>query len=118
MVLFANSLNELKIAMQGVLILNNTTINSDGSYSLPKGTNKSYFEKKIKRCSFGYRIRRSKRLELIKETDSLEEINRKTLACASIGINPTQERKSAKKKRNKIQIYLLGQERLQILTIQ
>ncbi|MDY4306942.1 hypothetical protein SNF32_04855 [Enterococcus mundtii] len=43
--LFANSLNELKIAMQGVLILNNTTIKSEGSYSLPKGTNKSYFEK-------------------------------------------------------------------------
>ncbi|MGL4696247.1 T7SS effector LXG polymorphic toxin [Enterococcus larvae] len=41
--LFSNSLNDMKIAMQSVLVLNNTTINSDGSYSLPKGTDKSWF---------------------------------------------------------------------------
>ncbi|MBF8808745.1 MAG: hypothetical protein IC227_11535 [Enterococcus lacertideformus] len=41
--LFSNSINELKLAMQGVLTLNNTTVNKDGSYSLPKGTDKSYF---------------------------------------------------------------------------
>ncbi|NAA54085.1 hypothetical protein GUJ39_13685 [Enterococcus faecalis] len=43
--LFQNSLNELKIAMQGVLVLNNTTVNADGSYSLPEGIDKSWFEK-------------------------------------------------------------------------
>lgn len=43
--LFNNSLNELKIAMQGVLMLNGTVVNSDGSYSLPKGTDKSWFTK-------------------------------------------------------------------------
>ncbi|WP_413488490.1 T7SS effector LXG polymorphic toxin [Carnobacterium divergens] len=41
--LFSNSLNEMKIAMQGVLVLSGTTINSDGSYSLPSGTDKSWF---------------------------------------------------------------------------
>ncbi|EJZ8467012.1 T7SS effector LXG polymorphic toxin [Enterococcus faecalis] len=41
--LFQNSLNELKIAMQGVMVLNNTTVNADGSYSLPKGFDKSWF---------------------------------------------------------------------------
>lgn len=41
--LFNNSLNEMKIAMQGVLVLNNTTVNSDGTYSLPEGTDKSWF---------------------------------------------------------------------------
>lgn len=43
--LFQNSLNELKIAMQSVLVLNNTTVNTDGSYSLPEGVDKSWFEK-------------------------------------------------------------------------
>ncbi|MBO0440295.1 T7SS effector LXG polymorphic toxin [Candidatus Enterococcus ikei] len=43
--LFSNSLNELSIAMQGVLVLSGTTVNSDGSYSLPKGTDKSWFSK-------------------------------------------------------------------------
>ncbi|EPI11689.1 hypothetical protein D358_00221 [Enterococcus faecalis RP2S-4] len=41
--LFQNSLNELKIAMQGVMVLNNTTVNADGSYSLPSGIDKSWF---------------------------------------------------------------------------
>ncbi len=41
--LFSNSLNDMKIAMQSVLVLNNTEINSDGSYTLPKGTDKSWF---------------------------------------------------------------------------
>ncbi|PZL71491.1 hypothetical protein CI088_12140 [Enterococcus plantarum] len=44
--LFSNSLNELSIAMQGVLVLSGTTVNSDGSYSLPKGTDKSWFTSK------------------------------------------------------------------------
>ncbi|MDT1939894.1 T7SS effector LXG polymorphic toxin [Carnobacterium divergens] len=43
--LFSNSLNEMKIAMQGVLVLSGTTVNSDGSYSLPSGTDKSWFTK-------------------------------------------------------------------------
>ena len=43
--LFSNSLNEMKIAMQGVLVLSGTTVNSDGSYSLPSGTDKSWFSK-------------------------------------------------------------------------
>ncbi|MDT2011674.1 T7SS effector LXG polymorphic toxin [Carnobacterium divergens] len=41
--LFSNSLNEMKIAMQGVLVLSGTVVNSDGSYSLPSGTDKSWF---------------------------------------------------------------------------
>lgn len=43
--LFSNSLHEMELAMQGVLVLNGTTVNSDGSYSLPKGTDKSWFTK-------------------------------------------------------------------------
>ncbi|EDJ0454963.1 hypothetical protein ABZ133_001854 [Listeria monocytogenes] len=42
--LFANSLNDMKLAMQGVLVLNNTIVNSDGSYSLPAGIDKSWFK--------------------------------------------------------------------------
>ncbi|MGJ8730156.1 hypothetical protein ACRW9N_06775, partial [Listeria aquatica] len=42
--LFHGSLDELKLAMQGVLVLNATTINSDGTYKLPKGVDKSWFE--------------------------------------------------------------------------
>ncbi|MBO0468359.1 hypothetical protein JZO73_12560 [Enterococcus plantarum] len=42
--LFSSSLNELSIAMQGVLVLSGTVVNSDGSYSLPKGTDKSWFK--------------------------------------------------------------------------
>lgn len=41
--LFSNSLNNMNIAMQGCLVLSNTTINSDGSYKLPEGTDKSWF---------------------------------------------------------------------------
>lgn len=41
--LFNDSLSNLKLAMQGVMVLNNTIINSDGSYQLPEGTDKSWF---------------------------------------------------------------------------
>lgn len=98
--LFVNSLNELKIAMQGVLILNNRTIKSDGSYSLPKGTNKSYFEK-IKKDVALVIESGDQEIELIKETDSIEEINRKTLACANIGINPYTGKKISQEEANK-----------------
>lgn len=52
--LFSSSLDNMNIAMQGCLVLNNTTINSDGTYSLPKGTDKSWFtsmQSKDKRSS-------------------------------------------------------------------
>ncbi|EIP8061743.1 T7SS effector LXG polymorphic toxin [Enterococcus faecium] len=41
--LFNNSLNNFKIAMQSVLVLNNTKVNSDGTYTLPAGVDKSWF---------------------------------------------------------------------------
>lgn len=41
--LFSNSLNDMKIAMQSVTVLNNTIVNSDGTYQLPKGTDLSWF---------------------------------------------------------------------------
>ncbi|MBC1496440.1 hypothetical protein HB880_00980 [Listeria welshimeri] len=44
--LFNNSLNDLSIAMQGVLVLDNIVANPDGSYKLPNGTDKSWFTSK------------------------------------------------------------------------
>lgn len=41
--LFSTSLGDMKLAMQCILVLNNTTINSNGTYSLPAGTDKSWF---------------------------------------------------------------------------
>ncbi|EHK9412279.1 hypothetical protein KCT31_002739, partial [Enterococcus faecalis] len=41
--LFNNSLNNFKIAMQSVLVLNNTKVNSDGTYTLPAGVDGSWF---------------------------------------------------------------------------
>jgi hypothetical protein len=41
--LFRDSASNLKIAMQGVMVLNGSKINSDGSYRLPKGMDKSWF---------------------------------------------------------------------------
>lgn len=70
--LFSNSLNELKLAMQGVLVLNGTIVNNDGSYSLPKGTDKSWFSKmypnsnKILEQSSTHAF-----LELYKQTEAL-----------------------------------------------
>lgn len=98
--LFSNSLNELKIAMQGVLVLNGTTVNKDGSYSLPKGTDKSYFKEIKKEASTVLETDKSK-LELIKKTDSLEEISRKTIACANLGINPYTGKEISQKEANK-----------------
>ncbi|MDR1568446.1 MAG: LXG domain-containing protein [Streptococcaceae bacterium] len=43
--LFNNGLNNLKIAMQSVLVLNGVVVNSDGSYRLPAGADKSWFTK-------------------------------------------------------------------------
>jgi len=43
--LFKDSLNNLKIAMQSVTVLNDITVNSDGTYVLPAGADKSWFEK-------------------------------------------------------------------------
>jgi hypothetical protein len=41
--LFSTSLGDMKLAMQCILVLNNTTINNNGTYSLPAGTDKSWF---------------------------------------------------------------------------
>lgn len=41
--LFNNSLNNFKIAMQSVLVLNNTKVNIDGTYTLPAGVDRSWF---------------------------------------------------------------------------
>ncbi|MDV7745198.1 MULTISPECIES: hypothetical protein [Enterococcus] len=41
--LFSHSLDELKLAMQGVLVLKNTRVRIDGSYLLPEGINKKWF---------------------------------------------------------------------------
>ncbi|MBO1101701.1 hypothetical protein, partial [Enterococcus hirae] len=41
--LFQSSLDDFQLAMQAVMVLNETTVNSDGSYSLPKGVDKSWF---------------------------------------------------------------------------
>ncbi|TNU79988.1 hypothetical protein [Lactococcus lactis] len=43
--LFHDSVSNLKVAMQGVMVLNGSKINSDGSYSLPAGTNRAWFNK-------------------------------------------------------------------------
>ena len=41
--LFQESLAEFKLAMQGIMVLNGTTIHADGSYTLPSGVDKSWF---------------------------------------------------------------------------
>ena len=41
--LFQSSLDDFQLAMQAVMVLNETTVNSDGSYSLPKGVDKTWF---------------------------------------------------------------------------
>lgn len=41
--LFGDSLSDMKIAMQGVMVLNATIVNSDGSYTLPDGVEKNWF---------------------------------------------------------------------------
>lgn len=47
--LFHDSVSNLKIAMQGVKVLNGSKVSSDGSYSLPKGTDGTWFEKENKK---------------------------------------------------------------------
>lgn len=41
--LFSESLSKLKLAMQSVTVLNNTVVNSDGTYQLPEGVDISWF---------------------------------------------------------------------------
>ncbi|MBP2100664.1 LXG domain-containing protein [Enterococcus rivorum] len=43
--LFTNSLSDMKLAMQGVAVLNITVANPDGTYSFPEGFDKSWFDK-------------------------------------------------------------------------
>ena len=43
--LFSGSLTNFKIAMQGVTVLGKLTVNSNGTYSFPKGMDKSWFTK-------------------------------------------------------------------------
>ena len=43
--LFRSSASNLKISMQGVKALNGSKVQSDGTYSLPAGMDKSYFER-------------------------------------------------------------------------
>ncbi len=42
--LFNTSLTAMKLAMQSVMVLSNTLVKSDGTYVLPFGTDKSWFE--------------------------------------------------------------------------
>lgn len=44
--LFNDSLNDMKLAMQGVMVLNKTIVNSDGTYAFPVGVDKSWFTTK------------------------------------------------------------------------
>lgn len=44
--LFSSSLDDMNLAMQGVLVLSKTTINSDGTYTLPIGMDKTWFTTK------------------------------------------------------------------------
>ncbi|EOX2685991.1 T7SS effector LXG polymorphic toxin [Enterococcus faecalis] len=41
--LFATSLEEMQLATQGILVLNETTVKNNGLYTLPSGVDKSYF---------------------------------------------------------------------------
>ena len=98
--LFATSLEEMQLAMQGILVLNETTVKSNGLYTLPSGVDKSYFTEIKKEASTVLETAKPK-IELINKTDSLEEISRKTIACANIGINPYTGKKKRKKEANK-----------------
>ncbi|HAP2865753.1 TPA: hypothetical protein ITS68_001252 [Enterococcus faecalis] len=98
--LFATSLEEMQLAMQGILVLNETTVKSNGLYTLPSGVDKSYFTEIKKEASTVLETAKPK-IELIKKTDSLEEISRKTIACANIGINPYTGKKISQKEANK-----------------
>lgn len=61
--LFSTSLNDMNIAMQAVLVLKNTTVNSDGTYQLPEGTDLSWFNS-------------------LKEIDDVEEMEDNALKAA------------------------------------
>lgn len=43
--LFQSSLDDFQLAMQAVMVLNETTVNADGSYGLPVGVDRSWFSK-------------------------------------------------------------------------
>ncbi len=90
----------MQLAMQGILVLNETTVKSNGLYTLPSGVDKSYFTEIKKEASTVLETAKPK-IELIKKTDSLEEISRKTIACANIGINPYTGKKISQKEANK-----------------
>ncbi len=98
--LFENSLQEMELAMQGVTVLNETTVNSNGTYTLPKGTDKTWFTKKVKDAPKRL-AQNNEKIELIQKTDTMEEISRKTLALANLGINPYTGEKISEKEANK-----------------
>ena len=50
--LFSNSLTNFKIAMQGVTVLGKLIVNGNGTYSFPKGMDKSWFTEKKKSQKF------------------------------------------------------------------
>ncbi|EAH4443847.1 T7SS effector LXG polymorphic toxin [Listeria innocua] len=72
--LFTSSLDEMKLAMQGVLILNNTTVNADGSYQLPAGIDKSWFTE-LKSEKQQTEMIEKERNAVIKELNELFEKN-------------------------------------------
>ena len=72
--LFSKSIDELSIAMQGVLVLNGTTVKSDGSYSLPEGTDKSWFTKNYTGKDAGK--------DFLDSTFNVEEISKESLGGA------------------------------------
>lgn len=74
--LFISSLNDLELAMQGVLVLNDTTVNSDGTYSFPAGVDKSWFTTlQSKEAAARYKKSREAFLKREKEyTEALRKI--------------------------------------------
>ncbi|MHC5251507.1 T7SS effector LXG polymorphic toxin [Listeria kieliensis] len=72
--LFKSSLDELKLAMQGVMVLNATTVNSDGTYKLPAGADKSWFTE-LKSKDQQKAMEEKEKNALIKELNTLFEKN-------------------------------------------
>ncbi|WP_260448478.1 LXG domain-containing protein [Listeria seeligeri] len=72
--LFTSSLDEIKLAMQGVLVLNSTTVNPDGTYQLPVGLDKSWFTE-LKSKEQQKEMEEKAKKAAIKEINDLHEKN-------------------------------------------
>ncbi|MBP1040183.1 hypothetical protein I6N95_04070 [Vagococcus sp. BWB3-3] len=96
--LFTNSLNDMRMSMQAVLVLNGTIVNGDGTYVLPEGTDKSWFTSLQSSTKIKKTAQKQAYLRLLQDQFGFDDITAKQIFKIKEGIDRNFPELSQKKR--------------------